>query len=119
MLKFIMILLLILLLAINAIANRRYKDNSESTIGNYSDDEVETQVKGYKCNIEVVTYHGTSIWRLNHKTENYPWHAYIDCKDQNFDSLEEAKKAVDDFQNMLKQRLEERYKKYSSSTKHK
>ena len=108
MLNVIMILFLISLLAINTIANRRYKDNNESTISNYSEDEVETQVRGYKCNIEVEIYHGTSIWRLNHKTENYPWHAYIDGKDQDFDSLEEAKKAVDEFQ----AELEEYFKKH-------
>ena len=65
MLNVIMILFLISLLAINTIANRRYKDNSETTISNYSEDEVETQVRGYKCNIEVEIYHGTSIWTLN------------------------------------------------------
>ena len=107
MLNFIMILL-ISLLAINIIAVMRYNGNSKSSIGNYSEDEVETQVRGYKCNIEVEIYHGTSIWRLNHKTENYPWHAYIDGKDQDFDSLEEAKKAVDEFQ----AELEEYFKKH-------
>ena len=95
MLIFIMLLLPILILTVLIIYNMVVDKNdvgcNDATLCNYSDDEVSTRIKEYRCNIEVESYCGTAIWRLNHKTESYPWYAFVDGRNQDFDSLEEAR----------------------------
>lgn len=123
MLIFIMLLLSILILAVLIVYNMVVDKNdvgcNDATLCNYSEDEVSTRIKEYRCNIEVESYCGVAIWRLNHKTECYPWHAFVDGRNQDFDSLEEAKKAIDNYQIIRKQRLEEYCKKYPDLTKYK
>lgn len=115
MLNFIMLLLPILIFSVLIIYNMVVDKNdvgcSDVTIGNYSDDDVSTRIREYRCNIEVESYRGTAIWRLNHKTERYPWYAFVDGRNQDFDSLEEAKKAIDEFQT----ELEDYFKKHPSA----
>lgn len=118
-LNLIILLLLILLLAIYLIVNRDNVECGDTTIDNNSDDEVATRIRNYKCNIEVVSYNGTAIWKLNHKTENYPWHAFVDGKNRDYNSLDEAKDAIDQYQIVRVQRLEEYCRKYPSLTKYK
>ena len=55
----------------------------------------------YVCRIKTVCYNGSIIWKLDVEGENYPWHVLLNCKNCDFDDLEDAKKAVDKFQELL------------------
>lgn len=56
----------------------------------------------YVSRIKTVCYNGSLIWKLDIEGENYPWHVLLYCKNCDFENLEDAKKAVDVFQELLR-----------------
>lgn len=61
----------------------------------------------YICKIKVEIYKGLSIWKLEHEN-NYPWHVHFDGKNQDFDNLDEAKRAIDLFQESVNEYFRKR-----------